>query len=721
MTDPQAAREATRYENPIASREAIIALLESRRELMKRKEIAAALELHDDDQREALRRRLRAMERDGQLHKNRRGAYGVAAKMDLYAGRVVGHPDGFGFVVPDSGGDDLYLHAKQMRKVMHGDRVHASVINVDHRGRLEGAIVEVLERSNSHLVGRYFEESGIGFVAPDEKRISHDVLIPAPDKRDATHGDFVYLEIVEQPDGRRQPIGKVIDVLGRSINAPMAAEVAIRNYDLPHEWPREVEQSAKRIDDFVGDGDLDARKDLRETALITIDGADARDFDDAVFCVAKPKGGWQLLVAIADVSHYVQPGSALDDEARKRGTSVYFPNRVVPMLPERLSNGICSLNPEVDRLCMVCDMHFDNSGKVVRSRFYDAVMHSHARLTYDQAWAFVGEQQGGDDWSAEVKRSLSDLYDLYKTLRRRRDRRGAIDFDSTEVGFAFDESGEVMSIRPRRRNAAHMIIEECMIAANVEAAKFIEKQDIPAPFRVHPAPPEQKVADMADALGPLGLHLPAAESLTPRDVSQLMAKASERPDFPMIQALLLRMQSLATYQPENAGHFGLALSAYAHFTSPIRRYPDLLLHRAIRHAINRQKKSTFRYSDEQMKQLTQHCSMTERRAEEASRDVDSRLKCAYMQQHVGDSFTGSITGVTSFGIFVDLDDVYTSGLVHVTELPNDYYHFDPVQHTLTGEKRRRTFKLADRVRVKVARVDVDEREIDLVLDEDATQ
>lgn len=718
--DPNAAVEARKYDHPIASREAIIALLESRRELLKRKEIAAALDLHDEDDREALRRRLRAMVRDGQLHQNRRGGYGVAAKMDLVAGRVIGHADGFGFVSPDqAGGNDLYLSAKQMRKVMHGDRVSASVIRVDNRGRLEGAIVEVLERANSHLVGRFYEESGVYFVVADEKKISKDILVAREHIGKATHGDFVYLEILEQPEQRKQPVGRVIDVLGRSINAPMAAEVAIRSHAIPYEWPSVVLKQTEAIADHVTNEDRDGRKDLRDTALITIDGADAKDFDDAVHCQAKAKGGWQLLVAIADVSHYVPIGSELDDEAQRRGTSAYFPNRVVPMLPERLSNGICSLMPTVDRLCMVCEMQFDGAGKVVRSRFFEAVMHSHARLTYEQAWDYLSGDDSGDGWSDKVEASLSDLHGLYKTLRKHRSKRGAIDFDSQEVGFKFDETGEVLAIEPRTRNDAHMLIEECMIAANVEAARFIEKQKIPAPFRVHPSPPEQKVADMADALAPLGLHLPPAEKIKPHDVAKVLKAAAGRPDAKMIQALMLRMQSLASYQIENGGHFGLALDAYSHFTSPIRRYPDLLLHRAIRHAVQRGKRGGYHYSANQMQQLATHCSMTERRAEEASRDVDSRLKCAYMQQHVGDEFEGTITGVTSFGIFVDLDQVYTSGLVHVTELPNDYYHFDPVRHTLTGEKRNRVFKLADRVRVQVARVDVDEREIDLVLAEAA--
>lgn len=712
---PGKSKQSAAYPTTIPSRDAIVTLLTDERRLLKRSEIAAALDVNSAEQREGLRRRLRAMVRDGQLHKNRRGGYGVAAKMDLVTGRVVGHADGFGFVVPDTGGDDLYLHAKQMRKVMHGDRVSASVINVDSRGRLEGAVVEVLERANSHLVGRFYEESGVYFIVADEKRISHDILIAGPDIGEASHGDFVYVELIEQPDTRKQALGRVLSVLGRSINAPVAAEVAILNYDIPHEWPSEVLEQAERTPGHVTDQASSGRKDLREVALVTIDGADAKDFDDAVHCQAKAKDGWKLLVAIADVSHYVPVGTPLDQQAQHRGTSVYFPNRVVPMLPERLSNGICSLNPNVDRLCMVCEMHFDSSGKVTRSRFFDAVMHSHARLTYQQAWEHLEEQRTPDDWSDEVKTSLADLYALFKTLRKRRERRGAIDFDSQEVGFQFDEDGEVQAIVPRGRNEAHLIIEECMIAANVEAAKFVAKQEIPAPFRVHPPPPEQKVADMTDALAPLGLHLPSAEHLKPSDVSKVMAAAKGRPDGQMIQALLLRMQSLATYQTDNGGHFGLALGAYAHFTSPIRRYPDLLLHRAIRHTFKRGERSEFNYSETQMKQLATHCSMTERRAEEASRDVDARLKCAYMQRHVGDEFDGTITGVTSFGIFVDLDGIATSGLVHVTELPNDYYHFDPASHTLTGERRHRAFKLADRVRVTVARVDVDEREIDLVL------
>ncbi len=711
IRDPYAAREARRYKEPIPSREAILTLLEERGELMKLDHLVEALALDGERPVEALRRRLRAMVRDGQLLKNRRGGYGLAVQMELQSGRVIGHPDGFGFVALDSGGDDWYLSPREMRQLLHGDRVMVRLKDIDRRGRTEATVVSILERAFSHLVGRFRRESGVGLVFADEKRISQNILIPPGEEGGARSGEFVYLELTEQPTPTRPPVGRVLEVLGRSINAPMATEVAIRSYDLPFEWPAAATKAAARVPDHVGETDLAGREDLRATPLITIDGADARDFDDAVFCTAAAKGGFRLLVAIADVSHYVRPGSALDDEARLRGTSAYFPNRVVPMLPEALSNGICSLNPAVDRLCMVCELDIDAAGRVRKSRFYDAVMHSHARLTYAQAWSFLNGE-GGLDPAPEVAESLRQLHALYKVLRRRREKRGAIDFRGHEVAFKFDDRGEVAAIVPRSRNDAHKLIEECMIAANVAAAEHLERIEAVTPFRVHPPPPERKLEDLRQALAELGLKLPAADRVRPADLARLLREARDRPDRDLIEALVLRSLALAVYQPRNLGHFGLALDAYTHFTSPIRRYPDLLVHRALRRHFSGSGKREG-YSAEEMAKLTEHASMTERRADEAARDVDERLKCAFIKAHVGDQFAGRVTGVKEFGLFVELDGLQISGLVHVTMLPNDYYHFDPVAHTLSGKRRRRVFRLADPVRVQVIRVDLDDRQIDL--------
>ncbi len=701
-----------KYDIEIPSREEILTMLDERGELMKLGHLAKAFDLDSDAGRTALSRRLNAMVRDGQLLENRRGGYGLSKKLDLIPGRVIGHPDGFGFVAPDRGGDDLYLSGREMRQVLHGDRVLVSVKGIDRRGRSEGAIVSVLERVNSHLVGRFYRESGVGFVIADEKRVSQNVLIQSGTRHKARNGDFVYLELIEQPSKRQPPMGRIIEVLGDRVNAAMAVNVAVRNYDLPETWPQAVQSLESDLPHQVSENETHGRKDLRQLPLVTIDGADAKDFDDAVYC-EQSKSGWKLIVAIADVSHYVRPGSALDEEALNRGTSVYFPRRVIPMLPEALSNGICSLKPEVDRLCMVCEISYDDKGKVKRSRFYDAVMHSHARLTYDQ----VGRHLSGEKplkAGKKVARSLASLHQLYRKLDRRRKKRGAMEFNSMEVSFEFDKRDEVKAIIPRERNDAHKLIEECMIAANVEAAKYLLKAKVPSPYRVHALPPEQKLDALRQSLGELGIILPVSDRVEPRVLSAILADSRDRPEYDMIQSLILRSMSLAVYTPANAGHFGLALDSYSHFTSPIRRYPDLLVHRAIRSTF-KQTRQKDRYSLAEMEKLTSHCSMTERRAEDASREVDDRLKCAYMQAHVGDAFDGTVTGVKHFGLFVELDGLRISGLVHVTSLPNDYYHYDPVMHILTGERRRKQYRLGDKVRIEVARVNVDDREIDFVM------
>jgi len=697
----------------LPSREAILNLLDDRGELMKLEHLAVAFELEQNNEREALSRRLAAMLRDGQLLQNRRGGFGLSDKLDLVPGRIIGHPDGFGFVAPDRGEDDLFVSAREMRQVLHGDRVLVSVKGVDRRGRKEAAIVSVLERANTHMVGRFYNESGARFVIADEKKVSQNILVKQTRGLKVNNGDFVYLEIVEQPNKRQPPLGRIIEVLGDRVNAAMAVTMAVRSHDLPDEWPADVKRIEPDLPHQVSDEDRKGRNDIRKLPLVTIDGADAKDFDDAVYCQPLTMGGYKLLVAIADVSHYVTTGNALDLEAIKRGTSAYFPGRVIPMLPEALSNGICSLMPQVDRLCMVCEITFDRKGGIKRSKFYDAVMHSHARLTYDQAWGHLSGELPLDV-EKKVNGSLQALYSLYQLLDKRRKKRGAIEFNSTEVAFEFDGRDEVKRIIQTERNEAHKLIEECMIAANVEAAKFLTKKKIPAPFRVHATPPEQKLDALRQALAELNIKLPADDRVSPEVFARILKECQERPEYDMIQSLVLRSMSMAVYQAVNGGHFGLSLEAYTHFTSPIRRYPDLLVHRAIRSTFKGSDQS--RYSIAEMEKLTSHCSMTERRAEDASREVDDRLKCAYLKAHVGESFEGKVTGVKHFGLFVELDGLRISGLVHVTALPNDYYHYDPVTHILSGEKRGKQYKLGDSVRVEVARVDVDDREIDFVIE-----
>ncbi len=718
--DPHAERESKKYENPIPSREFILELLESRGAALNREQLAEALNLESDDHLEALRRRLRAMERDGQLIFSRRG-YAPVNKLDLVRGRVIGHADGFGFLVPDGGGDDLFLSARQMRSLMHGDRALVHVVGIDRRGRREGALVEVLERNTEQVVGRYFEEGGVGFVVSENKRISQELVIPPDGRGPARSGQIVVARIVEQPSKRAQPIGAIVEVLGDHMAPGMEIDVAVRSHGLPNEWPDAVEREAAQFGPEVPKEAKHDRVDLRHLPLVTIDGADARDFDDAVYAETTAKG-WKLLVAIADVSHYVAPGSALDQEARQRGNSVYFPERVIPMLPEVLSNGLCSINPAVDRLCMVCEMQINRDGKVVRSKFFEGVMRSHARLIYDDVAAMLvdGDRVLRERYAALVPQ-LEELYALYGVLRKMRRKRGAIDFDTTETRIVFGPDRKIEQIVPVQRNDAHMLIEECMILANVCAARYLERHRIPALYRVHEAPDEEKLTELREFLGEFGLSLRGGDNPEPRHFAEVLVQASDRPDRHLIQTVMLRSLKQAQYSPDNAGHFGLAHEAYAHFTSPIRRYPDLLVHRAIRHILRssailaRSKGKGFIYDHEAMVSHGEHCSMTDRRADEATRDAVNWLKCEFMTDKVGDDFDGTIAGVTSFGIFVELDGIYVEGLVHVTALGNDYFHFDPVGHRLSGERTATTYRLGDRVRVKVARVDLDERKIDFEL------
>lgn len=722
--DPNFAREAARYEQPIASREMLLRILEANEGPMDIDALASKLALTEPDRFEALSKRLNAMVRDGQVHQNRNGAYMPAERLDLVPGVVIANPDGFGFLRPDKGGgDDLFLPPSEMRKVMHGDRVLASVTGMDRRGRREGAIVEVLERRINRLLGRYTVEAGIGYVVPDDRRIQRNVLIPPGESGDAKHGQLVVAELIQAPDRSRPPIGKVLTVLGDRLTASLAVEAAIHAHELPHEFPQAVLDQATAVPLVVDESMIQGRVDLRALPLVTIDGEDAKDFDDAVY--AEPtRDGFRLIVAIADVSHYVVPGTPLDDEAQLRATSVYFPGFVVPMLPETLSNGICSLNPKVDRLCFVCDMHIDREGQVTRSKFYEAVMNSHARLTYTQVWNAVGGDALPEDREdalqviGSLMPQVERLHQLYQILKRAREKRGAIEFESSEVRFVLGPGNEVVQAGMLQRNDAHMLIEECMIAANVEAAKFVLKKKIPAPFRIHDKPPEQKYTDLLEFLKEFKLKMPTWDKVQPRDFTALLRKIRERLDAALLESVLLRSQALAVYAHENLGHFGLALEAYAHFTSPIRRYPDLLLHRAIKHALAGGNAINFKYSEHEMAALALQCSERERRADEAEREVDERYRAAWMEQHVGGQFGGTVSGVTSFGLFIELDESKVNGLVHVTQLPNDYYHFDPIRKTLTGERTAREFRLGDRVEIIVLKASVEDRRIDFRLVEE---
>ena len=702
----------------LPERDAIMDVLREAGRPLARKQLAEAFVISDPEIRRALGRRLKAMTRDGQLIRNRRGSYGLIEKMDLIKGRVIGHADGYGFVVPDEGGKDLFLSARQMRTILNGDRVLVRQVSVDKRGKREGSLVEVLERANHQLVGRYFEDKGFAYVVPDNKRLSHDFLIPPDKQNNARHGQFVVVEIIHQPEKHRQPIGKVLNVIGDGLDGSMAVDIAIRSYDLPFEWPDAIEKEIKGLSDKIELDDIANRKDIRDIPLVTIDGADARDFDDAVYC-EKEGNGWKLLVAIADVSHYVKKQAALDDEARLRGTSVYFPDRVIPMLPEILSNGLCSLKPDVDRYSLVCELNLDAKGKLKRASFFKGLIKSAARLTYDEMQSVVVDKdENARKQRGEIVTHLDDLFQLYQLLHAERKRSGLIDFSSMESRFEFNDEGHIEAIHQVNRNEAHRLIEEMMLSANVAAGEFLQKHEIYGMYRIHETPKLEKLENVRALLSQLGLSLGGGEEPTSKDYAALMKVIRLREDAQMLETILLRSMPLAAYSMINEGHFGLGFPTYAHFTSPIRRYPDLMVHRAIEHIITGNASETFQYSQQAILELAEHCSMTERRAEEASRDAIQRLKCAYMEEKVGETFEGMVSSVTAFGLFVVLDDIHIEGLIHISNLPVDYYHHDAITHSLRGERGGKVFKLGQRLKVLLARVDMDERKIDFELQDE---
>ncbi len=697
------------------SRERILQFLRTRGVPLAPHELARRLDVASADT-SAFDAQLKELERAGRVLVNRKGEVCIVAKLDLVTGRVQGHPDGFGFLVPDEGGDDLFLSPREMHKVLHGDRVTARRVGVDRRGRPEGAIVDVLERVNRDVVGRVHEERGVWFVEAENRRINQDLMIPANERNGAVPGQVVVVEILEQPSEHREAIARVKEILGSATDPGIEIEIALRKHDLPFEFSAAAERQAKRLPADVRPADRKGRVDLTGLPLVTIDGETAKDFDDAVYCERKGKG-FRLIVAIADVSHYVRDGDAIDADARERGTSVYFPRRVIPMLPEALSNELCSLKPLVDRLCMVCDMSVSADGVIGGYEFYPAVMHSQARLTYTQVWEWLSDPKAAK--SADAKKllpHLANLYAVFKALLKTREARGAIDFDSVELAIEFDDQGRIAQIVPAPRNDAHRLIEECMLAANVSAADFAAKHEQPILYRIHEGPPPDKLAVLREFLAGSALSLGGGDDPAAADYARLLDKVRERPDFALLQTVLLRSLSQAQYSPDNVGHFGLAYDGYAHFTSPIRRYPDLLVHRALKAVLAGKH---YTPSGQSWNALGVHCSMTERRADDAARDVTQWLKCFYMQDRIGDEFAGTISGVASFGLFVTLDGLNIDGLVHVTELGRDYFHFQQGRHALIGEKSGRTFQLAGRVRVKVARVDLDTAKIDFTLVEDA--
>ncbi|MBL4940533.1 MAG: ribonuclease R [Colwellia sp.] len=732
LNDPHAKREAKKYEKPVASRELLLSIIEKFSPPPTFSTLVKTLKYQEDHLLVGLKRRLRAMENSGQLVFNKFKQYAIPAKNSLLTGKVLGHRDGFGFFSPDDPsvkdkrGKDFYISSHEMQRVFHGDVVQAILIDrTDRKGRKEVKILEVIEPRKAPIVGRFYVDHHVCSIVPEDSKIKQEILIDPKAKLGARHGQMVVVDLVQRPTKRSHAIGKVIEVLGDHLAPGMEIEIALRAHDLPHQFSHDVQAEVAGIADEVEESAKLPRKNLTGLPLVTIDGDDARDFDDAVYCQPKKSGGWRLWVAIADVSYYVRNGTSLDDEAIERGNSVYFPSQVIPMLPEKLSNGLCSLNPDVDRLCMVCEMTISAAGKLSGSKFYPAVMRSHARFTYSKVAAMldVKDQNEGQALREQYSKLVPDLENLknmYFALSDARNKRGAIAFETQESIFLFNDDKKIESVVPLIRNDAHKIIEECMILANVATAKFIEKHNKPGLFRVHDKPNEEKYLKFVTYLAELGISLPNKEEPEPRDYGDILAKVAGRPDQELIQTMLLRSMRQAIYQSDNLGHFGLALSSYSHFTSPIRRYPDLVVHRVIKAILQAQAQNdanvgAYDYKLEQVIELGEHCSMTERRADEATRDVSDWLKCEFMQDHVGDSFTGVISTVTNFGMFVRLQDLHIEGLVHITSLGRDYYHYDDVRMCLTGENSGVKYRVGDVVTVQVAAVNLDEKKIDLAL------
>jgi len=698
------------YQHPIPKRGAILDFLREAGQPLKAEAIMQAFDLNGQRMRTLLVEQIARMVRAGQILENRRNEYCLLEKLELITGMVKGHQDGFGFLVRDDGADDMFLSAREMRAIVHGDRVAVRSAGLDRRGREQGQLVEVLERGTQEIAGQFIRERGIGVVIPDNPKISHRILIARGESGAAKHGQIVVVKILDQPTHNEQPTGKIMQVIGDPGTKGIATEIAIHAHGIPTDWPKAVRQQAKSLGGEVPAAAKQNRIDLHNVNLVTIDGADARDFDDAVFC--EPSGdGFRVLVAIADVAHYVENGSPLDKQAIRRATSVYFPDRVVPMLPEVLSNGLCSLKPKVDRLCMVCEMRVSADGKVTRSKFYEALMNSSARLTYGQVNDFLTGQS-----TQQVPRAVQDdvrhLHDVYKAFARNRSKRGAIELDIPQTRIVVDEHGAVTGITAVPRNDAHRLIEELMIAANVQAAKFLRKHRVAGLYRVHAKPDPDRFNDLRLYLTGLGLKVPHPDHVQPGQLNKLIQQVRDRPDSAAISMALLRSMSHAEYTPKNIGHFGLALDAYAHFTSPIRRYPDLLVHRAIRHILQGGKAGNYAYDGGAMEQLGVICSERERRAEDATREVEAWLKCQYMEDKIGEQFDGIITAVTNFGVFVQIPEFQIDGLVHVTSLQNDYYRYEAGSQALIGDRSGTKYQLGDRMAIVVSRVDLESKRID---------
>jgi len=717
IRDPFAEREAEKYNHPITSRECIVDYLTTSAEGKTLDQLQAAFCLNTAFEKEALRRRIRAMVRDGQLTKNRKKQYQLIPTGDPIVGRVVGEKNGTGFLKPEEGGNPIFLSAYEMRQVFTGDIAEVRITNIDPDHRREGQIVNVLKRELKTIVGRFFSKGQVGFVEPSNLRIPQEIIIPDEEQHGAKTGQVVMAEIVIPPSINAPAIAKITKILGDYLSPGLEIETTICAYGLPDSWSEEVLKEISTFQTTISDEERRERTDLRDLPFVTIDGADAKDFDDALFC--KPRtNGWDLYVAIADVSHYVQEGSDLDKEAKLRGTSVYFPEKVVPMLPEILSNDLCSLKPQVDRLSLVCQMHIDPAGEVTASQFYAAVIHSHGRLTYNRTAdiLFQPETLLTPEEQALLPH-LQELHRVYLQLRGQRERRGALDFEMPEFRIEFDQQRKINQLVPVFHNDVHKIVEDCMIAANVCAAQLLSKNKIPTLYRVHDCPPIDKFNDLKAFMKEFGLSLGNGGLFTSLDYAKLLRTIRPRKDIYLLQTVLLRSLSQATFSLEHDRHFGLAVDAYTYFTSPIRRYPDLLTHRNIKAFIT--KNAASKPGDlATLKALAEHCGTTERRANDASEDVLAFLKCEFMTKKIGQSYSGMITGVTGFGLFIQIGDFLIDGLVHISALEDDYYLFEATRHRLVGRRTQKTYRLGDHLKVKVAKVNLEGRQIDLIIEKE---
>ncbi|MGB5104564.1 MAG: ribonuclease R [Steroidobacteraceae bacterium] len=653
----------------------------------------------------------------GEVVLNRRGQYCLREQLPgVVVGTVQAHRSGDGLLLPDDASAPIHLPGQQMREVMHGDRVAVRIEGPSFRGKPQGAIVEVLERRTREVVGRLQVESGVAYLTPDNARITHRVLVPQSQLGGAESGQIVIVEITQQPSRSAQPVGRVSRVLGDHGAPGMETDIAIHSHGLPFEFPQAVLAEAAACGARIPEAAIAGREDLRDTALVTIDGEDAKDYDDAVYGERTRGGGWRLIVAIADVGHYVAPGSALDVEARERGTSVYFPNRVIPMLPEALSNGLCSLVPDQDRLCLCCELRVSDDGRITRSRFFEGVMRSAARLTYREVGEFLERPGAKHSPRLEALRErLLALHGIYRSFIRYRSGRGALELDTPELKLKFDEAGRVAALVEQPRNDAHRLIEECMIAANVAAARYLDRHRVPTLYRVHGLPEIDRLETLRQFMREFGLWLPPAEEIKPEHLRDLLQKIGDRPDAILISTAVIRSMPQAVYQPGNIGHFGLALEHYAHFTSPIRRYPDLVVHRGIRQVLRSGEPEALVEWHGAFPVLGQECSFRERRADEATRGAVAWLKCYYMQERVGEEYDGIVSGVVDFGLFVQLDGLQVDGLLHVSALGQDYFMRDRSGYRIVGRNSGKIYKLGDRLRVRVSNVSLDERRVDFEL------